>query len=124
MPTDNTLRSILSSLSSLLEEERICLRNVKYGALKDINRRKSEALRILDGFMNQANAPFEGADELEEQFDRVRREARRNTQLLGSALNGAKSAADVLDYIRTGEPRLRRARPENGHCQDDLVPVR
>lgn len=98
------LKTTLLSLSKLLEEERDCLRDVRFDDLKSINRRKAEALRNLDRAMNNAKGRGLDTDELEEHVEQVRGQAQRNTQLLGSALNGAKSAADVLDSIRTGEP--------------------
>ena len=104
MSAQTALKTILLSLSSLLEEERDCLRDVRFGDLQNINRRKSEALRNLDRSVNQAKGRGIDGEELEKHVEKVRRQARRNTQLLGSALNGAKSAADVLDSIRTGEP--------------------
>jgi len=107
MTQQNPIETILLSLSRLLDAEKACLRDVKFGDLPNINRQKSEALRRLDRFMNTANKAQIDFNRLELHFDRVRRQARENTLLLGSALNGAKSAADVLSSIQTGEPANR-----------------
>jgi flagellar biosynthesis/type III secretory pathway chaperone len=104
MSAQNTVQSLLVSLSALLKEERDCLQNVRLSDLPNINRKKSEALRRLDAYVHQTVGRSLNSDELEPFFEQVREQAQRNTHLLGAALNGAKSAADMLAYIQTGEP--------------------
>ncbi len=104
MKTQNSIMTLLSTLSSLLEAERDCLLEVRFGSLQDINRKKSEALRQLDMCLNQSMQGGINTKELEPHFERVRQQAERNTRLLGSAVNGAKSAVDVLNHIQNGEP--------------------
>ena len=104
MKTQNSIITLLSTLSRLLEAERDCLLDVSFESLQDINREKSEALRRLDMCLNQSMRGGINTNELEAHFERVREQAQRNTRLLGSAVNGAKSAVDVLNHIQTGEP--------------------
>jgi len=104
MSLQTALKSTLLTLSDLLDEERDCLQNVRFDDLREINRRKSEALRRLDRTMNQAKGSDVNIDELQQHVDQVKHQARENSNLLGSALNGAKSAADALNYVSSGEP--------------------
>lgn len=104
MSVKTKLKTTLLLLSDLLVEERECLKGVRFGDLQEINRRKSETLRRLDRTMNQEKDFAVHTDELQPYIEQVRRQARQNTQLLGSALNGAKSAADALEHIQSGEP--------------------
>lgn len=104
MTAQSTLQSTLSSLSAFLDEERDCLLDARYDALQGINSKKSASLRQLDRYMGRTLAKGLDAAELEPEFERVRRQAHRNTQLLGAAMHGAKSAADTLNQIQMGEP--------------------
>ncbi len=94
----------LLSLLSVLDGERLCLQNGALSDLPDLNKKKSDLLRRLETRLHQGrNSQFDH-ETLESYFEQIRQRAKRNTQLLGSALNGARSTLDKLSQLQTGEP--------------------
>lgn len=104
MSDARTFTDVMDSVERILEEERRSLLTGSYGELAKINADKASELRNLEMHFGTISRDSIAIEQAKSSLTRIHAKARENSELLGTAMHGARAASRTLRGAGVMEP--------------------
>lgn len=104
MNAERTFMDVMESVELILEKERHSLLTGAYGELATINADKANELRNLELHFGTISKDSMTVEAAKTSLTRIHAKARENSELLGTAMHGARAASRTLRGAAIMEP--------------------